>query len=327
MRRTFAFAALPLLAAFGALTGVGLRAVGAPPAPLVRPGDAATFRPATGIVPPATPGGLAPAIAPNKLPAALALERVRAERDAYFLNAQRENYRSVREVLAQRDDEQDRGLRFSKLYHGDTARRQIALTFDDGPHPQFTPQILSILKRENVKATFFVVGSQAERYPELVRAEEVDGHLLANHTYHHVSLIKIPQEYVADEIKACGLVLKAVTGRAPRFFRPPGGEYDTDVAEASQALGYTMVLWTDDPGDYASPGKDVILKRTIDKASNGGIILIHDGIKQTVDVLPTLIERLKAEGYEFVTIDEMAPRGGRRPGLPVREAAARPRQG
>lgn len=118
---------------------------------------------------------------------------------------------------------------------------------------------------------------------------------------HHVSPVKIPREYVADEIKACGDVVRSVTGYAPRFFRPPGGEYDRRVAEASEALGYTMALWTDDPGDYASPGEEVILRRTLDSAAPGGILLLHDGVGQTVAVLPRLIRERKARGYEAAT--------------------------
>ncbi len=244
------------------------------------------------------------ALAPNKLSATAALARLMAERDTYFVNAHQEVDRNVREVLAQ-EDAPGQGLRVAKLVHGRRDRREIALTFDDGPHPQYTPALLRILKQNNVPATFFLVGEQAEKYPELVRAEASAGHSIANHTYHHVSLPRIPQAYVADEIKACGKVLQAITGKSPRLFRPPGGEYNQEVGEASEALGYVMTLWTDDPGDYASPGEEVILNRTLSKARNGGIILVHDGIQQTVNVLPRLISTLKAKGYTFVTVDQM----------------------
>jgi polysaccharide deacetylase family sporulation protein PdaB len=273
------------------------------------PGDKLKeLAPATGVRPPLTPGGHA-STAPNKLSGAAALARLASERDAYFVNAQKEDYKSVREVLAQHLDELDRGLKYSKFLKGKAQPKQIALTFDDGPHPTYTPKILAILKQYKVPATFFLVGSQAEKYPDLVRAEAAAGHNIANHTYHHVSLPKIPQEYVSDEIKACGMVLKAITGKSPHLFRPPGGEYNKQVAEASEALGYTMILWTDDPGDYASPGKDIILSRTLNKATPGGVILIHDGIQQTIDILPQMIETLQKQGYEFVTIDQMLKSG------------------
>lgn len=256
------------------------------------------------VRPPATPGSHS-SIAPNKLTAAQALARISADRDAYFMNARREVYRGARELLAQDLDELDKGLKYRKIIRGSTKQKQIALTFDDGPHPTFTPRILAILRKYNVKATFFVVGTQVEKYPDLVRAEVNEGHSVGNHTYHHVSLPKIPQEYIADEIKACGDVIRVATGKAPRLFRPPGGEYNLETAEAASVLGYTMVLWTDDPGDYASPGASVILSRTLKKAGNGGIILIHDGIEQTITILPQLIETLQKQGYRFVTVDEM----------------------
>ena len=139
------------------------------------------------------------------------------------------------------------------------------------------------------------------------------GHTVGNHTYDHVSLVKIPSEYVATEIKACGEVLKQTTRLSPHLFRPPGGEYDDMVAETSEALGYTMVLWTDDPADYASPGANVILTRTLAKASPGGIILLHDGIDQTIDVLPQIITTLRARGYQFVSVRALLTERARAP--------------
>ncbi|HEU4751827.1 MAG TPA: polysaccharide deacetylase family protein [Armatimonadota bacterium] len=279
---------------FGMLAAIRREA----PAPaLTPPSPAAAARKA----PEYLPAGMAP----NRLPAGRATALIRVDRDQFWLRARGEVNRSGLELLGQRSDEPDRGLRYVKLVHGDPARKEIALTFDDGPHPGFTPRILDILKRCGVKATFFLVGQMAERYPELVRAELADGHSIGNHTYHHVSLVRIPDALVPAEIKACGRVLQAITGKAPRLFRPPGGEYDRQVAEAAGALGYRMVLWTDDPGDYASPGARVIQQRLLRRIGNGGIILVHDGIQQTVDVLPGIIQYLKARGYRFVTVDEM----------------------
>jgi peptidoglycan/xylan/chitin deacetylase (PgdA/CDA1 family) len=110
---------------------------------------------------------------------------------------------------------------------------------------------------------------------------------------------------VATEIQACGDVLKKITGRQPDAFRPPGGDYDQQVAEVAEARGYTMILWTDDPGDYAQPGAAVIEVRTVRAVNPGGIILLHDGVQQTVDVLPQIIDLVKKKGLGFVTVDEM----------------------
>lgn len=225
--------------------------------------------------------------------------------DEYWQEALQEIYKSPLELTAQHEAEIAHGLHFRKLMNGDRTKRQIALTFDDGPHPQFTPSLLRILASYNAKATFFLVGEKAEQAPELVKQEVAAGHSIGNHTYHHVNLNKIPQRLVATEIRACGDVLKGITGQPPHLFRPPGGDYDRPVAETINGLGYTLVLWTDDPGDYASPGTKLIEARILNKLANGGIILIHDGVQQTVDVLPSLLQSLQRRGFEFVTVDEM----------------------
>lgn len=227
--------------------------------------------------------------------------------DRFWRNAKQEVDKSVLEIMAQDQAELRRGIRHHKFIAGSPRRRWLALTFDDGPHPYYTPYLLEILKKFNVKATFFLVGAMAERYPELVKAEFLDGHAIGNHTYDHVNLTKIPTEEVATEIEACGDVLQTITKQRPHLFRPPGGDYNDNVAEAAEALGYTMVLWSDNAGDWLSPGQGVTERKVLRRASNGGVILMHDGYQQTVDVLPQLLTILKREGYEFVTIDRMMP--------------------
>ena len=249
-------------------------------------------------------------VAPNMLPAAEALALVEGERDKYWLNAKHEVYKSGLELVAQHQTMLLRGIRANDILRGNPGRREIALTIDDGPHPVYTQKLLQILKQSNVHATFFVVGEQAERYPALIRAEVAGGHEVGNHTYDHVSLIKIPPEYVDTEIKACGEVLTRITGRPPHLFRPPGGEYNRGVAESVEALGYKMILYSDDPGDYADPGTGVIETRTLDTISDGGIILLHDGSAQTLLILPQIIQRLKARGFRFVTVDQLLSPGG-----------------
>jgi polysaccharide deacetylase family sporulation protein PdaB len=234
--------------------------------------------------------------------------KLTAQSDKYWQNAREEVDRSVLQIIAQHQTEVGRGVRYHKFMRGDARRKQVAITFDDGPHPAYTPQLLAILRRYNAKATFFVVGEKAEQAPDLVKAEAASGHSVGNHTYHHVNLMKIPDEDVATEIKACGEILEEITGRAPHLFRPPGGDYNKHVAEVADALGYIVVLWTDNPRDYERPGKRIIETRVLDKIRNGGIVLMHDGIQQTVDVLPQILSFLKGKGYQLVTIDEMMGR-------------------
>lgn len=225
--------------------------------------------------------------------------------DEYWQNALLEVYKTPLELLGQHQSEQRRGFTFPKVLRGAPGRREVAITFDDGPHTKYTPQLLAVLRKYNAKATFLVVGQMAEAHPELVKAELADGHNVGNHTYHHVNLTKIPQRLVATEILACDQVLRDIGVPDPHLFRPPGGDYNKQVAQVIRDCGQTLVLWTDDPGDYASPGATVIENRTLRMISSGGIILLHDGVQETVDVLPQLLQYLKARGLRTVTVDEM----------------------
>jgi peptidoglycan/xylan/chitin deacetylase (PgdA/CDA1 family) len=250
-----------------------------------------------------SPPDVRTSLAPNQLSPGASLALVKSQHDWYWTNAEQMMLRKpIHLASLHQDDPSDHS---SRIAAGDPDRKEVALTFDDGPHPAYTARLLEILKQYHAKATFFVVGEQAERNPELIRAEIAAGDSVGNHTYDHVSLVKIPQAYVGTEIKACGEVLKQITGRAPHLFRPPGGAYNDSVTDVSQSLGYTMVLWTDDPGDYASPGDDVILSRLLGKINNGSIILLHDGVEQTISILPQLLQYLKDHGYQTVTVDEM----------------------
>lgn len=225
----------------------------------------------------------------------------------YVERAEKEVYKAFAELQRQDDMERQTGLSLRKLLRGDPQRKWIALTFDDGPHPDYTPRLVEILKRHRVKATFFVVGKMAEQYPDLVRLLHQEGHAIGNHTYHHVNLTRLEAEQIAVEIKACGEVIRSLTGHAPHLFRPPGGDYNQTVAEIANALGYWLILWTDDPGDYARPNEATLKQRLLDQLSNGGIILLHDGVPETIDLLPQLLDYLKREGYEIVLVDEMLP--------------------
>jgi peptidoglycan-N-acetylglucosamine deacetylase len=229
----------------------------------------------------------------------------------YFQNARSEIDKDIVELLAQDKEEKARWSRLNKFFGGDRRDNWVALTFDDGPHPTFTLEILKILKEQNIKATFFLVGSMAENYPELVKAESIAGHSIGNHTYDHVSLTKVPTADVGAEIKACGDVLEAITGQRPYLFRPPGGDYNRNVALMAKGLGYTLVLWSNSAGDWSGPDVKTIKKRLFADLQGGTVILLHDGIKQTLAVLPELIAKIKQRGYRFVTIDEVLPASAR----------------
>lgn len=221
-----------------------------------------------------------------------------------------DRYQSPAEVEARDEWEQEHHILFPKLVRGNPHIKTIALTFDDGPHPVFTQELMAILKAENVTATFFVIGEHVDAHPDLVQQAAAQGIEIANHTYHHLRLPTIPVPDIAYELKQGALAIERAIGYSTRLYRPPGGEYDQDVINTTRELDYIMVLWTDDPGDYADPGTGVIEKRVIRDVSDGGILLLHDGAAQTVTILPNLIKKLKKRGFRFVTCSEMARERG-----------------
>lgn len=203
-----------------------------------------------------------------------------------------------------------RGIKSARLVRGSTSVPEIALTFDDGPHFGLTEKLLDILRTERVHATFFVVGKEVDLHPELAREELADGHELANHTYSHLRLPSLTPDQVEAEMRGGALAVTRAVGAPTRLFRPPGGEYDEVTLNVLKRLGYVMVLWTEDPGDWARPSAAVLERRVLDNVENGSIILLHDGIPETMQMLPDLIHKLKARGYRFVTASEMALRPG-----------------
>lgn len=219
--------------------------------------------------------------------------------------AKTEVHRGVLNTLEQRQAQLRKGLSAYCLGHGPRTGNAIALTFDDGPDPDFTPEILDILRGQQATATFFVVGEMAEKHPELIREIAANGHCLGNHTYHHVRLPNLPTGTIATEIKACGLVLQSVTGQCPRWFRPPGGGLNTSVRMVARALGYRVVLWDVFTADTGRPGSGEIGGRILADTQPGSIILLHNGVQQTVDVLPWVILALRQLGFRLVTLDEL----------------------
>ena len=238
---------------------------------------------------------------PGTVEAATPAKASTVDHDPYWEQACREVEPRVAQLLALH---RHRGL----VYGGGATRKEVALTFDDGPHPEYTPTLLALLKQYDVKATFFVVGKMAERHPELVRAEVAAGHELGNHTYHHVNLTRLSAEEVADELQACDDVLHKITGEHYTLFRPPGGDLRREVLAVAGAMGYRTVLWTANSGDYRNAGETVEKRRVYRRLESGGIILMHDGARDTLKVLPEMIVRLRAEGYRFVTVRELIGR-------------------
>ena len=205
---------------------------------------------------------------------------------------------------------------FPTLYHqGAGDAHEVALTFDDGPDPEWTPKILDVLKAAKVKAAFFLVGVNAERYPNLVRRIVDEGHEIGNHTYYHPNLALCWPEHIRLELNATQLLIQTLTGRATTLFRPP---YAADTQPArlaeltplkiAQDQNYLVVLENIDPQDWARPGADVILQRVKQQRHDGNIILLHDAggdRSQTLDALPRIIEYLQARNDTIVPLSKL----------------------
>jgi peptidoglycan/xylan/chitin deacetylase (PgdA/CDA1 family) len=200
-----------------------------------------------------------------------------------------------------------RGLHYRHLAWGPAGRKEVLLTFDDGPNPETTPQVLDILKRENVPAAFFLVGRWVASYPDLVRREAAEGHALGNHTWHHAYLTRMEPECARAQIEATTNAIEAVTGVRTRWFRPPGGHYDPQVVRLCNELGQVIVLWSDTPGDWLHPTPQAIEARGLRYLKPGAIILLHDTLPETVTMLPDFIHQVRARGYQFVPLSRFTP--------------------
>ena len=181
-------------------------------------------------------------------------------------------------------------------------RKKIALTFDDGPHPYYTEQLLDGLKERNVKVTFFVLGKHAEEYPDLVQRMNDEGHLIGNHTYSHIQLNKQNRDAFKEELVKTSELIESLTGQEVQYVRPPYGTWDKKFEEE---LNMFPVLWTIDPLDWSSSNVAGIVQKVTAKAKENSIILMHDEYKTTVTAVFQIIDELQEEGYEFVTVDEL----------------------
>jgi cellulose synthase/poly-beta-1,6-N-acetylglucosamine synthase-like glycosyltransferase/peptidoglycan/xylan/chitin deacetylase (PgdA/CDA1 family) len=207
------------------------------------------------------------------------------------------------------------------------------LTFDDGPDPQYTPEILDILKQKHVTATFFLIGENAEAYPGIVQRTLAEGHEVGNHTFTHPNLADTPDAAVGLELNATQRLFQALTGRSLRMFRPPymgdaapGSAEDIDPVLTAQSLGYVTIGVGVDPVDWQLPGADTMIKRVLasihskNPEERGSMILLHDAggdRSQTVAMLPDLIDKLRAQGYQLVPVSDLAgfPRAEANPPL------------
>ena len=180
--------------------------------------------------------------------------------------------------------------------------KKIALTFDDGPHPVYTKILLDGLAERGAKASFFVTGENAEKYPELILRMQKEGHLIGNHTYSHIQLTSNNREAFRQELISTNEVLKEITGAEPIFVRPPYGSWDKGF---EQELNMFPVLWNIDPLDWCSHNAECIAAKVVENAGDGDIILMHDYYDTSVTAALEVVDVLQKRGFQFVTVEEI----------------------
>jgi peptidoglycan-N-acetylglucosamine deacetylase len=188
-----------------------------------------------------------------------------------------------------------------------TEQKVVALTFDHSWGNKFTPSILDTLQRNNLKVTFFIMGPWAQKYPEVARRMASDGHEIASHGYRHENYGDMSADWVREDIQKAHALIKDVTGVDAVLIRPPNGHYSQRSLKVTDELGYKTIIWNVDSLDWKNPGRDVIIERVMKRIKPGAIILLHasDTPVQTAEALPILLEKIKTEGYQVVTVGEL----------------------
>ncbi|MBS1713384.1 MAG: polysaccharide deacetylase family protein [Armatimonadetes bacterium] len=196
----------------------------------------------------------------------------------------------------------------ARLVRGDTEKKRIALTFDDGPHRGYTERLIKTLVGLKVSATFFFIGQNVDSYPDLAKLAADNGIELGNHTYSHSRLRGQTRPEVEYQVAKGFEAIERATGVRPSLFRPPGGDYDDQVCDVARQAGLSMILWTSDAADYTTvkgnPTAADVYRHVMKSATNGGIVIMHDPMPGTLEALPKIVADLRAKGFEFVKISD-----------------------
>lgn len=188
----------------------------------------------------------------------------------------------------------------------------VAVTFDDGPHANYTPKVLDILKRHGAKATFFVLGQNAVAHKNILARAVAEGHEIGSHTWDHPSLTKLSHEAIISQMDRTAAVIREATGCAPAVMRPPYGATNKGIIDMLAArYGTPSILWSVDTQDWKHPGVDVVISRVVDRAKNGSIILLHDIHASTLEAVEGVVTGLQARGFKLVTVSELISMGRR----------------
>lgn len=196
----------------------------------------------------------------------------------------------------------------SAIYSVKTDKKQVALTFDISWGEERTEPILEVLKKKGLKkATFFLSSPWVETHPDIVKKIVDMGYEVGSHGHRHDNYSGYSEEQIRTQISKAHEIIKKATGKEPKLIRFPNGDFDKRVLKIADQMGYTTIQWDTDSLDWMNPGKDKIVKRVVEKAHPGDIILMHasDSCRQTHEALPEIIDNLKSKGYEFVTVSEL----------------------
>ncbi len=195
------------------------------------------------------------------------------------------------------------GISFSRVL---VSGNYVAMTFDDGPHPQNTTRLLDILRARNIKATFYVIGRSVDLYPQVVRRTVAEGHEIGNHSHTHRLLSKLGDSELRQEMSRCRDAVVRAAGVQPRTMRPPyGGLLQRQREIVHSEFGYPVIMWSVDPLDWKNRNSGLITSRILAGASSGGIVLAHDLHATTVDAMPVTLDGLLRRGFKFVTVSQL----------------------
>lgn len=190
------------------------------------------------------------------------------------------------------------------IYSVERSDNKIALTFDCAWNDDDIDEILNTLDKYNCKATFFVLGTWAEKYSESLKKISGRGHEIGNHSYNHDDYSKMPSDAICADLKKSGGVIKNITGKEVNLMRAPSGAYNDTVVKAAESIGNTYIQWSVDGIDYGDASAEDIYSRVMNKVKAGDIILLHNGTKNTAKILPEILEAL-SKNYEFATVSKL----------------------
>lgn len=195
--------------------------------------------------------------------------------------------------------------RLVPIYKVDTPEKKIAITLDGFWGAERTPRLLEILKKHDVKITWFFGGPWLETYPDMAKKIAADGHEIENHSYTHAHFNSLSPNQIKSELEETSRIVHDLTGRWPRYFRPPFGEYNNQVIQVCEGENYQVIQWSIDSLDWKDPGVHFIVTRILERAGNGEIILMHNNATHTPDALEILIPKLKEMGYKIVPLSDL----------------------